>query len=516
MNKMSKKDIGSVKLIILDGWGHAPPWGGNAVSQARTPNFNWAWRKYPHTLLEASGESVGLPGHEMGNSEVGHMTLGAGRIIPQDISKINVAIEDGSFFENKQIEEAIDQQKKNNSKLQIIGLLSSGGIHSHIDHLFALLKIIKKKKVENVYLHLITDGRDSPPRSAQTYISKLIHKIEKMGLADSVKIASISGRFYAMDRDNNLKRTNLAYQSMVSSRGRKNDSPLAAVSKSYRDGVTDQYIIPTVIDQSGVIEDKDSVIFLNFRSDRARQLTSFFIDPNLKFKREKVFKDLHFVSMVPYQTYDQHLPYQSAFPTKEIDNPLAKIVADNNFKQLHVAETEKYAHVTYFFNGMVEDPFVNEDRVLIPSPKVETYDQQPEMNAEKVCDEILKAQKSKKYQFVLANFANPDMVGHTGNLAAVIKAVEEVDQQLGRIFENIQKDETIIVTADHGNAEEMIDSKTGGKNTEHTNNPVPFILINHHKENLEPNRSIAGIANLILDQLEIEVPSEMKKESLFK
>lgn len=515
MNKKIKQTIGSVKLIILDGWGYSPPWGGNAISQARTPNFNWAWRKFPHTLLEASGKHVGLPGHEMGNSEVGHLTLGAGRIIPQDISRINKAIEDESFFNNQQIIKAIDHQKKNSSKLQIIGLLSSGGIHSHIDHFFALLKIIKDRQINNVYLHLITDGRDSPPRSAQTFINRLIKEVKRMGLANSVKIATISGRYYGMDRNNTLKRTNLAYQAMTANRGKKSDSALTAISKSYRSGVTDQYIIPTVIEQSGVIEDGDSVIFLNFRSDRARQLTSFFIDPELSFRREKELRDLYFVSMVPYQAYDQQLPYHSAFPTKKVDSSLAKILADNNLKQFHVAETEKYAHVTYFFNGMIEEPYRNEDRTLVPSPNVDTYDQKPEMSAKKVCNEILKAQKSNKYQFVLANFANPDMVAHSGNLAATIKAVEAVDQQLGRIFENIQKDETILITADHGNAEEMIDSKTGDKNTEHTNNPVPFILIDHNKESLQSGRSIGGVANLILDQLNIDVPEVMKKESIF-
>ncbi len=511
MNKSER----CVKLVILDGWGYSPAWGGNAISEARTPNFDWAWRKYPHTTLEASGQFVGLPGDEMGNSEVGHMTLGAGRIIPQDVSRINGAVEDRSFFSNEQILNAIKHQEEEKSKFQIIGLLSDGGIHSHINHFYALLEMLKKEDVSNVYLHLITDGRDSPPSSAQTFVSKLIEKIEDLGMKENVKVASVSGRYYAMDRDNNLERTNLAYQAMVSGRGNKSNSALKAIGKSYRGGKTDQYIRPTVINQQGVVEDGDSVVFLNFRSDRARQLTSFFIDPDLKYDREKFLKELFFVSMVPYKTYDQHLPYRSAFPTKKIGNPLAKLIDQAGMRQFHIAETEKYAHVTYFFNGMIEEPYKNEDRVLIPSPKVETYDQKPEMNAKKVCDELLKAEKSGKYRFTLANFANPDMVGHTGKIDAVIKAVEFVDKQLGRILENIGENETILVTADHGNAEEMIDRKTGQPHTEHTNNQVPFILVNHSEKALKSGGSIAGVANIIINELGLDMPSEIKDEHFY-
>jgi len=509
------KEERCVKLVILDGWGHSPAWGGNAISEARTPNFDWAWRKYPHTTLEASGKYVGLPGDEMGNSEVGHMTLGAGRIIPQDISKINRAIKNRSFFENQQILDAIKHQKEKNSKFQIIGLLSNGGIHSHINHFYALFEMLKNENVDNIYLHLITDGRDSPPTSAQTFVSKLINKIEDLDINDRVKIASISGRYYGMDRDNNLERTNLAYQAMVSGRGKKNKTALKAISKSYRGGVTDQYIRPTVINQKGVVEDEDSIVFLNFRSDRARQLTSFFIDPDLKYNREKFLKELFFVSMVPYQTYDQYLPYRSAFPTKKIKKPLVKLIDEAGMRQFHIAETEKYAHITYFFNGMVEKPYKNEDRVLIPSPKVDTYDQKPEMNAKKVCDGLLKAEKSGKYRFTLVNFANPDMVGHTGNMKAVIKAVETVDKQLGRILENIGQNETILITADHGNAEEMIDRKTGQPHTEHTNNQVPFILFNHSIQDLKSGGSIAGVANIIINELGLGIPKEIEDKNFF-
>jgi 2,3-bisphosphoglycerate-independent phosphoglycerate mutase len=511
MDRSKKK----VTLVILDGWGYSPAWGGNAITEAKTPNFDWIWRKYPHTTLKASGKDVGLPGHEMGNSEVGHLTIGTGRITPQDVSRINQAIEDGSFYKNKEILSAIEHVKKNKSKLQLVGLLSNGGIHSHINHLFALLKIIKDKKVNQTYLHLITDGRDSSPYSAHTFIEKLKNEIKKLGLSEKVKIATVSGRYYAMDRDNNWSRTQAAYQAMVSARGSKFDTADAAVSAAYRSGQSDQYLVPTVIRQDGVIEDNDGIIFFNFRADRARQLTSFFIKPDLKFKREKILKDIIFISMIPYQSYDLDLPVRPAFPTKEINLPLAEILANNDLKQFHVAETEKYAHVTYFFNGVVEDKFKGEQRVLVPSPKVDTYDLKPEMSAEKVCQQVLKAQKGNKYDFILVNFANPDMVGHTGNMNAVIEAVETVDQQLGKVIENRSRNETIMVTADHGNAEEMIDRRTGKEHTEHTNNPVPFILVNHQKGELQSGESLAGIANVILDELKLSIPKEMKEHNIY-
>lgn len=501
-------------LIILDGWGHAMAWGGNAITEARTPNFDYAWRKYPHTLLKASGKAVGLPGHEMGNSEVGHFTMGSGRIIHQDVSRINQAIKDGSFFKNKRLLKALEYAKEQRSKLQLVGLLSDGGVHSHIEHLFALLKMIKEHKVEPVYLHLFLDGRDSPPMSAHRFLNQLLSKIKEFGLK-KIKIASISGRYYAMDRDNNWQRTQSAYQAMVSGRGQKAKDALSAVSRFYRQGVTDQYLIPTVIDQKGVIEDNDGIIFFNFRADRARQLTSFFLNPKLPIKREKFLKKIFFVSMIPYQSYDLGLPDHPAFPTKEIKNPVAEVLANNDLKQFHTAETEKYAHITYFFNGAREKPFKNEERVLIPSPKVETYDQKPEMSAFKVCNQVLKAQKSRKYSLILINFANPDMVGHTGKLKATIKAVEVVDQQLGKIVDQKKKDEVIMVTADHGNAEEMIDRTTGKPHTEHTNNPVPFILIDDQKSDLAERVSIAGIAPAILEELSLGLPKEMGKYIIY-
>jgi len=513
-NQNKDNKIKRVTLVILDGWGSAPAWGGNAITEARTPNFDHAWRKNDHTTLIASGEPVGLPGHEMGNSEVGHLTIGSGRVIPQDVSKINQAIKDKSFFKNKRILKAIEEAKAKKTKLHLMGLLSDGGVHSHIDHLIALLELVKENQAEPCYLHLMLDGRDSPPMSAQHFLNQVLAKIKSLGLKRT-KIATISGRHYAMDRDNNWQRTQQAYQAMVSGRGQKAETALAGVGKFYRQGVSDQYIVPTVIDQKGVIENNDSLVFFNFRSDRARQLTSFFLDPNLEFKREKFLKDIFFVSMVPYQSYDLGLPDHPAFPPKEINNPLAEVLADNDLAQFHTAETEKYAHITFFFNGAREKAFKKEDRALVPSLKVETYDQAPEMSADKVCQEILKARKSGKYQFIVANFANPDMVGHTGNLKATIKAVEVVDEQLGKLLEKQPDDEVMMITADHGNAEEMIERRTGKPHTEHTNNPVPFIFVNKHDQELDDKVSLAGITPAILEELGLNKAVEMGKENIF-
>ncbi len=513
-NRMEKENK-RITLIILDGWGYAMAWGGNAITEARTPHFDFVWRKYPNTLLSASGHAVGLPGHEMGNSEVGHITLGAGRVIHQDVSKINQAIKDKSFYRNKRIKKAVEETKKHRSKLQMIGLLSDGGVHSHINHLFALLKLAKDESAKPIYLHLFLDGRDTPPMSAHHFLNQLLAKITKLGLKKRVKIASISGRYYAMDRDNNWQRTQSVYQTMTAGRGQKAKNALKAVSHYYRKGVTDEFIPPTIIDQAGVIEEHDSVAFFNFRADRARQLTSFILDSKLPYKREIFLKNIFFVSMVPYQSYDLGLPDHPAFPPKEIDNSLAEILSNKGINQFHTAETEKYAHVTYFFNGAREKPFKGEDRVMIPSPKVKTYDLKPEMSAIKVCQQVLKAQKSQKYGFILVNFANPDMVGHTGNLKATIKAVEIVDKQLGKILEKRSRDEIVMITADHGNAEEMIDRKTGKPHTEHTNNPVPFILVTEEPRELVSKVSLAGIAPAILEELNLAAPKEMSRYNIY-
>lgn len=503
----------SIILIILDGWGYAPAWGGNAITQADTPIFDNLWRNYPHTTIQASGAYVGLPGHEMGNSEVGHLNLGAGRVVRQDIKRINSSIEDGSFFKNKVFLRAMREAKKKNRKIHLLGLVSDGGVHSHIKHLFALLELAKKEKVNDTYLQVITDGRDTDPLSGISHLTHLINKIKELGIG---KIATICGRYYAMDRDSKYDRTNLAYEAMVLGAGEKSENPLHAISKSYKDGVSDEFIKPIVVDKSGLIENGDSVIFFNFRSDRTRQLTSFLVDRHFnKFRRKKVLDDIFFVSMVPYYDYDLGLPIHPAFTPKLVEMPLAQVISENNLAQFHVAETEKYAHITYFFNGAREDPFPGEDRVLVPSSKVPTYDLKPEMSADKVANETLKAIKSGKYKFIVVNFANPDMVGHTGIMEAAIKAVEKVDECIGKLMEEIKKQKiNAIITADHGNIETMIDINTGEPHTEHTTNPVPLIFYNNDNLRILPGAALCNVAPTILELLDLKKPIQMNKEDL--
>lgn len=505
--------MNSMILIILDGWGYAPAWGGNAVTEARTPNFDKLWKNYPHTTIQASGAYVGLPGHEMGNSEVGHLNLGAGRVVRQDIKRINSAIEDGSFFKNKVFLRAMREANKKNKKLHLVGLVSDGGVHSHIKHLFALLEMAKKEKLDDVYLHVITDGRDTDPLSGISYITNLVNKIKELGVG---KIATISGRYYAMDRDSKYDRTNLAYEAMVMGVGEKYKNSLHAISNSYKKGVSDEFIRPMVFDKNGVIDEGDSVIFFNFRSDRTRQITSFLVDRHFnKFRRKKVINDLFFVTMVPYYDYDLGLPIHPAFMPKLVEMPLAQVISEVQMSQFHIAETEKYAHVTYFFNGAREDPFEGENRVLVPSPKVPTYDLKPEMSADKVTDETIKAIKKNKYGFILINFANPDMVGHTGVMEAAVKAVEKVDACLGRLMIEIEaRKMNAIITADHGNVETMIDVNTGEPHTEHTTNPVPFILYNNDNLRILPEASLCNVAPTVIQLLGLKKPMVMNSDNL--
>jgi 2,3-bisphosphoglycerate-independent phosphoglycerate mutase len=464
-------------------------------------------------MLYASGQYVGLPGHEMGNSEVGHLNLGAGRVVWQDIQRINSAIEDGSFFKNKVFLRAINQVKKKNKKLHLLGLVSDGGVHSHIDHLFALLELAKKEGAKKVYIHAITDGRDTDPLSGITYLSHLQAKIKKLGMGI---IATICGRYFAMDRDSKYDRTSAAYELLVSGTGNKAEDPLHAISESYKNGVSDEFIKPTLIDRGGLVEDGDSVIFFNFRSDRARQISSMLVNKNFDaIKRKKTLTDLFLVSMIPYYEFDLGLPIYPAFTPKMVKNPLAELISNKGLTQFHTAETEKYAHVTYFFNGAHENPFPGEDRVLVPSPKVPTYDLKPEMSAEGVLDEVLKAIKKDKYSFILVNFANPDMVGHTGVFEATVKAVEKVDICVGKLLEeSTKKNIPVIITADHGNAETMINVDTGEPNTEHTTNPVPIILHNHQQLRILGKASLCNVAPTILELLDINKPIEMNAESL--
>lgn len=503
----------NVVLIILDGWGYAPAWGGNAITESRTPTFDDLWKNYPHTTIQASGAYVGLPGHEMGNSEVGHLNLGAGRIVRQDIKRINSAIEDGSFFRNKVFLRAMREAKKKDKKMHFIGLVSNGGVHSHIEHLFALLKLAKDEKLRKVYIHVITDGRDTDPLSGISHITNLVNKIKEIGVG---KIATISGRYFAMDRDSKYDRTNLAYEAMVSGVGKKGKDPQHEISESYKNGVSDEFIKPIIIDKNGMIEDGDSVICFNFRSDRARQITSFLVDKNFnKFKRKTVLKDLFYVTMIPYYDYDLGLAIHTAFSPRVVKTPLADVISEAKLKQFHIAETEKYAHVTYFFNGAHEQPFEGEDRILVPSPKVPTYDLKPEMSAKEVTEETIKAIKKKKYSFILINFANPDMVGHTGVMEAAVKAVETVDICLGKIMAEIKNNKyNAIITADHGNVETMIDINTGEPYTEHTTNPVPLILYNSDNLHISSDASLRNVAPTVLELMGLKKPIVMNGESL--
>lgn len=507
-------------LIILDGWGSAPAWGGNAISQAKTPNFDQLWRSYPHTTLGASGQFVGLPGHEQGNSEVGHLNIGAGRVVWQDSSRINQAIKDGSFFNNQVFLEAINHAKTNNSNLHLMGLLSTGGIHSRSEHLYALLELAKRQQFERVFLHLFTDGRDTAPMSALQQISHLEKRIRELGIG---KIATVSGRYFAMDRDHHWDRIKYAYFAMADGIGPEYPSANQAISANYRQGRSDEFIIPSVITDENNnplarIDDHDSLIFFNFRSDRARQITSAFADTDFKeFNRSKTIFDLYFVSIIPYGA-ERELKFdiKSAFASPAIINTLASVLAEDNLAQFHIAETEKYAHTTYFFNGGREEPFPLEERVLVPSVKVPTFDLAPEMSVHHITKELLARIKSKKYSLILANFANADMVGHSGNLKATIEACEAVDHCLGQLFALVNDlGATMMVTADHGNAEEMLDPKTGQINTEHSCNPVPFILVNGPEiKFLKTNGVLADIAPTILQIMQLCKPKEMTGVSL--
>lgn len=511
-----------VMLIVLDGWGMAPAWGGNAVESAETFNFDGFWRKYPHTTLKAAEEAVGLPRHEPGNSEVGHLNLGCGQIVRQNLPGITETIEDGSFFKNPVLLDAIKHAKDKKSNLHLIGLVSDGGVHSHINHLFALLDLIKNQDFDRVYIHMITDGRDTDPMKALSLLSLLEEKIKTIGIG---RVESVMGRFYAMDRDNRWDRIKLSYNALTLGTGNKASSPEKAISESYRQGQYDEFIVPTVIESEEnkfvPIQDQDSVILFNFRADRTRELTeSFILGKFNNFDQRKFLPNLYFATFAYHEEYEEKLPVQVVFRKTFSLSPLAKILAEKGLKQFHIAETEKYAHVTYFFNGGKENAFEKEDRLLIPSPKVETYDLKPEMSAKQITDEVLK--KQKDYDFVIVNFANPDMVGHTGNNRAAVKACEFVDSCLGRIVKEAIQDKTIIITADHGNAEQMINPNSGEPHTEHTTNPVPFILISEDPALQNPLKqdpknqvlALSDIAPTILKIMNLEKPAEMTGQSL--
>ncbi|PIT97366.1 2,3-bisphosphoglycerate-independent phosphoglycerate mutase [Candidatus Berkelbacteria bacterium CG10_big_fil_rev_8_21_14_0_10_41_12] len=491
--------VNPLLLIILDGWGIAQPWGGNAISSAQTPTYNKIWRQGIKTELMASGRFVGLPGHEMGNSEVGHTNIGAGRIINQDITIINKSIADGSFYTNEHLLNAIIDSRNRKVTLHLIGLVSDGGVHSHINHLFALIKLCHDNNLPDVKIHAITDGRDSDTMSAIEYLTKLNFLTRKLNTGKTV---SLIGRFYAMDRDNRWERIEKAYNLFTNGTGTRFKTPLEAISYEYRNGKTDEFIDPCTFTtaKGDLIKDGDNVIFFNFRSDRARELTESLTNPDFdKFKTQKL--NLNFLTFVPYGISHDGVKNKisSAFEPKQIKSPFAQMISNNGLKQLHAAETEKYPHVTYFFNGNREDPFPGEDRVMVPSPKVKTYDLKPEMSSFEITKGVIERIEQNKYSFILVNYANADMVGHTGNFQAVVKAIEFLDKNLKEIIEKATLNNlAVAITADHGNAEQMINPITGDIDTEHTTNPVPFIILNPKiKINSITHGRLSNIANTL-------------------
>jgi len=460
-------------LIILDGFGYSPKKEGNAIALADTPFLDYLWETYPKGLLKASGEAVGLPEGQMGNSEVGHMNIGAGRIVWQDIVRITKAFKGGEAKENPTLKELFKTVKESGGKLHLVGLLSDGGVHSHIEHLFSLLELAKEAGVEKVCVHPILDGRDTPPKSAEKYLKALMEKLKELGVG---KVGTLGGRYYYMDRDKRWERTEEAYNALVLGKGRKAPEPLSALEDAYNRGETDEFVKPYVISEDCLIEDGDGVFFFNFRADRMRQIVSAIALPDFSgFERKKVVKPAMVATMT---LYDETFPFKVAFPPQELKNVLGEVLSKRGHRQLRAAETEKYAHVTYFFNGGREEPFPGEERILVPSPKVATYDLKPEMSAEEVAERVVEKIKKGGYKLVVVNFANPDMVGHTGNLEAAIKAIETVDRCVKRVVKaTLENGGVAIVTADHGNSEQMVDPETGEPWTAHTTNPVPFIVV---------------------------------------
>jgi len=511
---MSKKPV---LLMILDGFGNAPKSDGNAVEGAKKPNYDRIFSEYPHTEIKSSALDVGLPKGQMGNSEVGHLNIGAGRIIYQELTRITKEIEEGGFFTNEALLKAVNNAKKNNSALHLMGLLSDGGVHSHIDHLKGLLELAKKNELTKVYIHGFMDGRDVAPSSGKDFVVEIEDYMKANGIG---KIATISGRYYAMDRDNRWERVQLAYDAMVNGKGETANSAVEAMENSYHDNKTDEFVLPTVVLEDGhptaVIKNGDSVIFFNFRPDRAREITRAINDKAFEgFKRETL--DLTFVTMTQYDKTLEGV--EVAYKAEPIVNTLGEYVSSKGLSQLRIAETEKYAHVTFFFNGGVEQPYTGEERALINSPKVATYDLKPEMSAYEVTDELIERLDSDKYDMIILNYANPDMVGHTGIIEAAQKAVHAVDECLGKVVEKVlEKDGTVFITADHGNAETMVDFSTGTPFTAHTTNPVPFVWVSNDakgKELREGGR-LSDIAPTMLQILGLEKPAEMTGNSLIK
>lgn len=516
-------------LMILDGWGITQNYSGNAVAQANTPNFDNLVKSYPATTLKASGESVGLPWGKSGNSEVGHLNLGLGRIVYQDLPKINRSISDGTFYNNPVLLAAVKNALDNNANLHIMGLVSNGGVHSSLEHLSSLLVLAKKHGIKQVYVHAFLDGRDTPHNSARAYLKDLQRTFNEYQIG---KIASMSGRFYAMDRDNHWDRIEKAYKAMVLGQGNTATDVAQAIEDSYAKQIFDEEFVPTVMFENGQpvckIIDGDSLIFFNFRPDRARQITKAFALPGFdKFEKTGFMKRLYFVCMTEYE---RSIPVEVAFPARVTVNSLGEIISRAGLKQLRIAETEKYAHVTYFFNGGGDTKSNGEVHQLVPSPAVDSYDQKPEMSALEVTDKVIKAVNEDSYDFILINYANADMVGHSGNLLATEKAVEVLDRCLGKVVNSVlAKNGAVLITADHGNAEIKYNLQTGQMSKEHTTNPVPFIVVSKNFEGkkigwqdaldgdlslVQPRGILSDIAPTILKLLDIDKPFEMTGKSL--
>lgn len=505
---MSKKPT---VLMILDGYGISNETEGNAIAQAKTPVMDGILKKYPHVKGEASGMAVGLPDGQMGNSEVGHTNMGAGRIVYQMLVKITKDIKDGTFFENKALVKAMENCKEKDSSLHLMGLLSPGGVHSHMEHLYGLLEMAKRNGLSKVYVHAYLDGRDVPPSSAAEYMEEAVAKIKEIGVGS---VATISGRFYAMDRDNAWDREEKAYAALVYGEGVEETDAVQAIKNSYANDVTDEFMLPTVVDKNGMIKENDSVIFFNFRPDRARQLTRAFVDADFAgFERRNGYFPLTFVCMAQY---DAEMPnVLVAYPPEELKMTFGEYLSKNGKTQLRLAETQKYAHVTFFFNGGEEKQFEGEERILVDSPKVATFDEKPEMSAYEVCDNLVEAIKSDKYDVIIVNFANPDMVGHTGIIEAAIKAIEAVDECVGKALDAVlEVDGQMFICADHGNAEKLIDEDSSPF-TAHTTNPVPFIVVNYDDNAvLREGGCLADIVPTLIEMMGMEQPAEMTGKSL--
>ena len=503
-------------LLILDGYGERKEKDGNAIALANTPVMDKLKKEFPYVEGQASGLFVGLPDGQMGNSEVGHMNMGAGRIVYQELTRITKAIEDGDFFENKALKEAVEHCKKENTALHFMGLVSSGGVHSHIGHIYGLLELAKRAGLKKVYLHAFLDGRDTPPDSGKSFLMDVEKKMQELGVGE---IATISGRYYAMDRDKNYDRVEKAYRAMVDGTGEKASSVEEAIDASYAKKVYDEFVLPTVIEKDGAVHtvsDGDAMIFFNFRPDRAREICHAFCDDEFNFFNRGARKKVFFVC---FTDYDPTIPNKRvAFEKEEIHNTLGEVVSNLGKNQLRIAETEKYAHVTFFFNGGKEEPYENEDRILVPSPKeVPTYDLKPEMSCYTVTEKLTEAIRSGKNDLVVANFANPDMVGHTGVLSAAIKAIEVVDECMGKVVDAVESMHgNLFILADHGNADIMIDEKTGEPYTAHTTNPVPFILVSDEKHKLREGGCLADVAPTLLELMGIPQPKEMTGKSLLE